>query len=106
CYFARHFAGKPFQSVQYEGRGRSAGLISERFGLATIGLAMVIDGDVLRLIVRRWSFLGIPLPSWLGPRGDNHERIVDGRFRFHVEIRFPFVGLVARYRGWLVRNAS
>jgi hypothetical protein len=102
----RRFAGKPFQSVQFEGRGRSAGLISERFGAVTIGLAMVIDGDVLRLVVRRWSFLGIPLPLWLGPRGDNHERVEDGRFRFHVEIRLPVVGLVVRYRGWLVRDAS
>lgn len=101
----RRFAGKPFQSLQFEGRGRSAGLISERFGAVTIGLAMVIDGGVLRLVVRRWSFLGIPMPAWLRPSGDNHERVEDGRFRFHVEIRLPFVGLVVRYRGWLVRDA-
>lgn len=100
----RRFAGKPFRSVQFEGRGRSAGLIRERFGPATIDLAMVIDGETLRLIVRRWSFLGISLPRFLAPRGDNHECVEDGRFRFHVEIGFPLIGLIVRYRGWLARD--
>ena len=98
----RDFAGKIFSSVQSEGSGRWARLIVERFGPVRIGLAVVLVETRLRLIVRRWSVLGVPLPLALAPTGDFHEAVEDGRFHFHVEIRHPFTGLVVRYRGWLV----
>jgi hypothetical protein len=98
----RAFAGKSFSSVQFEGRGRSAGLLCERFGPLTFGLALVIDGGRLRLIVQRWSAFGLPLPAFLAPTGETYESVEDGRFRFHVEIGFPWTGLIVRYRGWLV----
>jgi len=28
--------------------------------------------------------------------------VQDGRFRFHVEIGLPLLGLIVAYRGWLV----
>ncbi len=58
--------------------------------------------DRLRLIVRRWSVFGIPLPLAFAPRGDAYEFAENGRFHFHVEIRLPLAGLVVAYRGWLV----
>jgi hypothetical protein len=64
-------------------------------------LALVFDEDRLRLVLRRWSFLGVPLPMWLAPRGDSHEHADQGRFNFHVEIGHPLMGLIVRYRGWL-----
>jgi uncharacterized protein DUF4166/saccharopine dehydrogenase-like protein len=98
----RDFAGKAFSSVQSEGRGRWARLLAERFGPFTVGLALVLDGGTLRLIVRRWSVLGLPLPLAVAPGGDFHESAADGRFHFHVAIRHPFTGLIVRYRGWLM----
>ena len=59
----------------------------------------------LRLIVRRCSVFGIPLPLWLAPRGDSYEYAENGRFHFHVEIAHPFTGLIVGYRGWLVPRA-
>jgi hypothetical protein len=100
--WTRNFAGNAFSSVQFEGRGRSAGLLRERFGALTFGLALVIDDGKLRLVVRRWSVLGIPLPAFLAPVGETYESVEDGRFRFHVEIGFRWTGLIVRYRGWLV----
>jgi hypothetical protein len=97
----RIFAGKSFSSVQSEGKGRSEGLLSERFGPFTFGLALVCEDQKLRLVVRRWDFLGLPLPLWLAPRGDAYESVEDGRFHFHVEIAHPLTGLIVRYRGWL-----
>ena len=64
-------------------------------------MALVLDEGKLRLIVRRWSVFGVPLPLWLAPRGDAYEHAADGRFHFHVEIAHPFTGLIAGYRGWL-----
>jgi hypothetical protein len=53
------------------------------------------------LIVRGWRFLGIPLPRSWAPGGDAYEFAEDERFRFHVEIAHPMVGLIVRYRGML-----
>jgi hypothetical protein len=97
----RRFAGRSFASVQSAGRGRFDKLLAERFGPFVFGLALVLEEDRLRLVLRRWSFLGVPLPLWLAPRGDSHEHADQDRFNFHVEISHPLMGLIVRYRGWL-----
>jgi hypothetical protein len=97
----RDFAGSGFRSTQEEGHGRFERLVCERFGPFAFGLALVLDGERLRLIVRRWSFFGVPLPLWLVPRGDAYEHAEGGRFNFHVEIGHPLTGMIVRYRGWL-----
>ena len=100
--WTRTFAGRSFHSTQEQGRGRFEWLVCERFGPLCIGMALVLDGARLRLIVRRWSVFGIALPLWLAPRGDAYEYAEDGRFHFHVEIAHPLTGLIVGYRGWLV----
>ncbi|KGM32893.1 SDR family oxidoreductase [Inquilinus limosus] len=97
----RRFSGRSFSSTQQAGRGRSEGLLEERFGPVRVGLALVLDGDRLRLVVRCWSLLGLPMPLALAPGGEAWETAAEGRFRFHVEIRHPWAGLIVRYRGWL-----
>jgi hypothetical protein len=97
----RTFAGQRFLSRLGAGRGRWRWLVAERFGPMALGLAMVVDGERLRYVVRGWSFLGVPLPLWLGPSTETFEAEEDGRFTFDVEIRLPLIGRVVRYRGWL-----
>jgi hypothetical protein len=58
----------------------------------------------MRLVVRGWSLLGLPLPASLAPRGNTFESVEDGRFHFHVEIGFAWTGPIVRYRGWLLRT--
>ena len=101
----RTFARRAFHSTQEQGRGRFEWLVCERFGPLCAGMALVRDGAKLRLIVRRWSVFGVPLPLWLAPRGDSYEYAENGRFHFHVEIAHPFTGLIVGYRGWLVPRA-
>jgi hypothetical protein len=102
----RTFAGRSFASRQSEGKGRSQWLVEERFGPVMIGLAPVLDGKRLRVIVRRWTVFGVPMPRFLGPRGEAFEWVDDlGRFRFDVELAFGVIGRIVRYRGWLVRKA-
>ena len=98
----RTFARRSFHSTQEQGRGRYEWLVCERFGPLNAGMALLIDDGKLRLVVRRWSLFGIPLPLWLAPRGDSYEYAEDGRFHFHVEIGHPLTGLIVSYRGWLV----
>jgi len=100
-HWRRTFGNATFASVQQEGRGRFERLLCERFGPITVGMALVVEDDRLRLVVRRWSVLGLPLPRAWAARGDVHESAQDERFNFHVEICHPLLGLIVRYRGWL-----
>jgi hypothetical protein len=100
--WTRTFGNRSFSSRQFAGRGRSERLLCERFGSLTFAMALVLEEGRLRLVLRRWSAFGVPLPMWLGPRSDSYESTEDGRFHFHVEISHPLTGLIVRYRGWLV----
>lgn len=100
-YWRRTFDGKSFLSIQSEGKGRYEHLICERFGIFNFGLAVVIEDEMLKLIVRRWDCLGIPMPLFLAPKGSSHEHAKDGNFHFHVEIILPVIGRVVRYQGYL-----
>ncbi len=102
--WTRIFAGKSFSSVQYEGRGRDERLIVERFGPMAFAMAMVVSDGRMQLVVRGWSFLGLALPKILMPVGNTYESVEGGRFNFHVEIGFPWTGLIVRYRGFLERT--
>jgi hypothetical protein len=101
--WTRTFGGKSFSSRQFAGGGRSENLLCERFGPFTFDMALAASDQQLRLVLRRWHFLGIPLPMWLCPRSNSYEAVDDGRFCFHVEISHPLTGLIVRYRGWLER---
>lgn len=100
--WTRALGGGRFSSWQGLGRGRSEGLLVERFGPFAFGLAVVVGDGRLRLVLKRWTAFGMALPLWLAPRAEAHERVEEGRFRFEVTIRLPLVGLIAAYRGWLV----
>ncbi len=73
----------------------------ERFGVLEFAMALVRDGERLRLVMRAWRAFGVPLPLWLAPCSDAYEAEEGGVFRFFVEISHPIVGLIVRYRGWL-----
>lgn len=98
----RNFAGRKFMSVQEEGQGRNEWLVCERFGPLVAAMALVLDGERLRLVIRRWSLFGLPLPLALAPRINACEFAESGRFHFHVEIAHPLTGPIVGYRGWLV----
>jgi hypothetical protein len=101
----RTFAGRVFHSRLRAGEGKFKWLLHENFGSIGAGIALVVDGERLRWVTRRWSIFGIPLPLALAPHGDSYEFEENGRFNFHVEIRQPLIGLIVRYRGWLTPEA-
>jgi hypothetical protein len=102
--WVRDFDGKRFSSVQSAGTGRNEHLMVERFGLATFALALVVEGDRLLLIPRRWALLGLPMPKALLPGGLTFETEQDGQFCFDVEISMPVIGRIVAYRGQLSRE--
>ena len=101
-HWRRTFNSRSFSSTQEAGRGRFEHLLCERFGPFVFGMALVIEGGRMRLVLRRWTFLGVPMPVAWAPFGTIYEEVDNGRFCFHVEIRHPLTGLIVEYRGWLV----
>lgn len=99
--WTRDFGGQGFSSTFTAGSGRFEHLLCERFGPFVFGMALVPAAERLTLVMRRWSFLGLPLPRRLLPSGDSYEYAKDNRFCFDVEIRLPLAGFVIRYRGSL-----
>jgi hypothetical protein len=97
----RNFSGQIFTSRQEAGQGRFDRLLCERFGPLAFGMALVVDADRLRLVLRGWSLFGLPMPLWLAPSCEAYECEEDGRFRFFVELRHRLTGLIVRYQGWL-----
>ena len=91
--------------MQEQGHGRLEPLVCERFGPLNVSMALVCESERMRLVVRRWSVCGFPMPRALAPRGNSYEFAEAGLFHFHVEIAHPFTGLILRYRGWLVPRA-
>jgi Domain of unknown function (DUF4166)/Saccharopine dehydrogenase NADP binding domain len=99
--WTRNFGGKIFSSFQERGTGKNDYLLMERFGIVNVALALVVEGDRVYLIPRRWSCLGIPLPRFLLPAGQSFETERDGCFCFDVQIAAPFFGMLVAYNGIL-----
>ena len=99
--WTRHFGGKQFSSILSEGVGKNSYLLVERFGAISVALALLVEGDRLYLVPRRWSCLGIPLPQCLLPAGRSFESSQNGAFLFDIEITAPLLGLIVAYQGLL-----
>lgn len=99
--WVRRFGGHSFSSHHAIRGGRWRHLLVERFGPVSFGLALVVDENRLRFVVRRWALLGVVLPLRLAPVSLAWEGESDGLFRFDIDLSHPLVGRIVRYRGWL-----
>ena len=97
----RHFGSHTFSTWQGAGQGRNQYLLLERFGALCIAMALVVEGERLRLVPRRMTVLGVPLPRALLPNGDTFETAVGDDFVFDVTVALPWVGHVVSYQGRL-----
>lgn len=100
--WTRNFGGTIFASVQSCGVGKDQHLLVERFGPLSFAMALLVEGDRLCLVPRRWSFLGIPMPHFLLPTGASFETEIDEKFHFNVEIGIPLIGPIVAYAGALL----
>jgi hypothetical protein len=92
--WTRTFAGRSFRSLQYAGQGSSEGLLVERIGILTFGLALLLKDGRLNLVLRQWRVLGIPLPMWLCVRSESLETVESGRYAFSARLWHPLTGLI------------
>ena len=82
--------------------GDRPGRLVERFGPISVAMDLSVADSRLALTPAR-AWLGpIPLPRLLTPLGTSYESAdAEGRFRFDIGIRLPWIGRIVRYRGWL-----
>lgn len=97
--WVRNFNGKILSSLQQRGKHKNEFLLVESFGILDFAIALVIEGDRLCFVPRRWSCFGIPLPNSLLPTGHSFESEKDGLFCFNIEIVAPLIGLIVYYEG-------
>jgi hypothetical protein len=98
--WARHFGKTLFHSVLEE----RDGALTERFGPLRFAFDLPSSATGLKMIMKGWSVLGVPLPLALAPRSLASEWEEDGRFHFDVPISLPLIGRLVHYRGWLERD--
>ena len=95
--WTRDFGGHVFASEL----STKWGLAVERFGPMRFGFALEPAPDGLAMHLQRWSMFGIRLPCFLAPRIAAREWEAEDRFHFDVALRFPLIGQIAHYTGWL-----
>ena len=98
--WTRRFGEHRMQSVIRTGRGA----LEECFGpiVLTFGLTAQADRIVWKLAGAR--FLILPLPTAWFAGCEAFETIVDGRYWFDARAHIAGVGLLVRYKGWLVEH--
>lgn len=97
----RRYGSNAMRSTLRAGVGKWRHLLTEQFGPIAFGFAVVADQHSLRLILRKWSVAGLPLPVWLAPRITAAETEENGVFHFDVTVTDRIAGPIVRYRGWL-----
>jgi hypothetical protein len=95
--WTRHFGPHRFWSHFSAGKG----MLVERFGPLRFAFELRAGDGELKMRLRRWGVLGLPLPLLLAPRVNAREWQECDRFRFDDRIVMPLVGEVIHYSGWL-----
>lgn len=95
--WTRTFGGHSFSSRL----SQSGAQLVERFGPMRFRFDLPSDSTGLRMEMRGWSVLGLPMPLMLAPRSAAREYDHAGRFHFDVPVRLPLVGRIVHYSGWL-----
>lgn len=105
-HWQRQFGASRFATrLRWQAGQRAVTETFSVFGLPMrFELGLAVHDGALHWPVRRGWFCGVPLPRWLLPVSESREDVdAEGRFRFDVSISLRGLGLVAHYRGWLVR---
>ena len=103
-FWRRRFAGRRYQSGFEVGRGRYAGLLCERFFPFVFFHRLTANAQGLRWDLVAWRFGPLPLPHWLMPPTVCFESGDGDRFIFDIDVKFPLIGQLIHYRGWLKQS--
>lgn len=85
-------------------RRRNAHIV-ERFGPLTLTMSLSARDGALDVGLLRGAFLGVPMPRLFLPKSESREFDDAGRFGFDIRASLPGLGLLIRYRGWLLAES-
>jgi hypothetical protein len=97
--WTRRFNHRRMRSVL--SRRADSPLLYEQLGPARVGFALRRDGDAIDWQLRSVHLLGLPLPRALQGKVLARSGVRDGRYRFQVDVRLPWLGQLVAYDGWL-----
>jgi Domain of unknown function (DUF4166) len=75
------------------------GVFEERFGPLRFRFELHPTKTGVVWVMIGWGLLGLPIPRAIGPRVAARADEADGRYRFRVAVRHPWLGLLFAYRG-------
>jgi hypothetical protein len=103
-FWRRRFAARRYASGFEVGGGRHAGLLCERFFPFVFFHRLTPGAEGLRWDLVAWRLLWLPLPRRLMPPTVCFESGDGERFVFDIDVRFPIIGQLIHYRGWLEQH--
>lgn len=99
--WTRDFAGHRFQSLLWN-KGES---LFERLGPVLFEFQLLVrDGALSMVLLKGWAFGILRLPRFCLPAVSTQEFCAEGLYQFDVQVDWPFLGRVIRYRGNLGIN--
>ena len=101
-YWQRTFGNRRYASTMSAGTGKDEGFLIEHFGPYHLVFQLELKPEGLVWTLAHWRLLGIPLPRWTVPTIRCVEGEKDGAFTFDIDVRFPLIGWLIHYRGWLL----
>jgi hypothetical protein len=103
-FWRRRFAGRRYASGFTTSTGNRAGLLCERFFPFVFFHRLTPSAEGLRWDLVAWRLLWLPLPRWALPPTICFESGDGDRFVFDIDVRFPIIGQLIHYRGWLAQR--
>jgi hypothetical protein len=105
-HWDRTFGHRRYASTITAGTGRDASHVVEHFGPYHLLFKLEPKPEGLVWTLAGWRLLGVPLPRWTVPTIKCVEGEKDGAFTFDIDVRFPLIGWLLHYRGWLRAQAG
>lgn len=101
-HWSRRFNQGPTFTSVFEPHGSYPhGYWLERSGPIELRLQVALVDGAWHWQQRRLRLAGVVLPHWLMPMTVAAKQVIDGKYVFSVDIRFPLLGSVLSYRGEL-----
>jgi hypothetical protein len=101
-HWKRTFADRSYASTMNAGAGRDWGFLIEHFGVFDLRFQLSPSPEGLAWSLVGWRCLRIPLPRWSVPQIKCVESADGERYTFDIDVTFPLIGWLMRYRGWLL----
>ncbi len=98
----RRFGAHAMDSVLWQ----HAGLLHERLGAVTLRFALLATEREISWHLRGARLLLLPLPTAWFQACAAREFVEGPRYHFEVNVELRGIGLLVRYRGWMVEHGS